>query len=66
MTGGRTRPTRDDLEIEALVSTSAIVERTPKPTVEQRVIAARCHDILSIGEVSAGAISRWGHPRSDR
>jgi hypothetical protein len=53
MTGGRTRPTNDDLEIEALVSTTSVGERTPKLTVEQRAIAALCHDILSIAEVSA-------------
>jgi hypothetical protein len=53
MTGGRTRPTHDDLEIEALVSTTSVGERTPKLTVEQRAIAALCHDLLSIAEVSA-------------
>jgi Protein of unknown function (DUF742) len=53
MTGGRTRPTHDDLEIEALVSTTSIGEQTAKLTVEQRAIAALCHDILSIAEVSA-------------
>ena len=53
MTAGRTRPTHDDLEIEALVSTTSIGEQTPKLTVEQRAIAALCHDILSIAEVSA-------------
>jgi hypothetical protein len=53
MTGGRTRPTHDDLEIEALVSTTSMVEQAPKLTVEQRAIAALCHDILSIAEVSA-------------
>jgi hypothetical protein len=53
MTGGRTRPTHDDLEIEALVSTLWVEEPTPKLTVEQRAIAALCHDILSIAEVSA-------------
>src|SRR5512132_2504624 len=52
MTGGRTRPTHDDLEIETLVSTSS-VDLTPKLTVEQRAIAALCHEILSIAEVSA-------------
>ena len=52
MTGGRTRPTRDDLEIEALVSTTS-GELTPKLTVEQRAIAALCHDILSVAEISA-------------
>jgi len=53
MTGGRTRPTHDDLEIETLVSTTSTGEQTPKLTVEQRAIAALCHDILSIAEVSA-------------
>jgi hypothetical protein len=53
MTGGRTRPARDDLEIEALVATTAIGEQTPRLTVEQRAIAALCHDILSIAEISA-------------
>jgi hypothetical protein len=53
MTGGRTRPTDDGLEIEALVSTTSVGDRTPTLTVEQRAIAALCHDILSIAEVSA-------------
>jgi len=53
MTGGRTRPTHEDLEIEALVSTISVGEQTPKLTVEQRAIAALCHDVLSIAEVSA-------------
>ena len=42
MTGGRTRPTHHDLEIEVLVSTTALVEQTPKLTVEQRAIATLC------------------------
>ena len=37
----------------ALVSTTSSGEQTPKLTVEQRAIAALCHDILSIAEVSA-------------
>ena len=53
MTGGRTRPTHDVLEIETLVSTTSTVDLTPKLTVEQRAIAVLCHDILSIAEVSA-------------
>jgi len=53
MTGGRTRPTHDDLEIEALVSTTSVGGPTPKLTVEQRAIAALCHELLSIAEVSA-------------
>jgi hypothetical protein len=36
MTGGRTRPTHEDLEIETLVSTTSIGEQSPKLTVEQR------------------------------
>ena len=53
MTGGRTRPTHDALEIETLVSTASTVDLTPKLTVEQRAIAVLCHDLLSIAEVSA-------------
>jgi hypothetical protein len=53
MTGGRTRPSHDALEIETLVSTASSVDLTPKLTVEQRAIAVLCHDILSIAEVSA-------------
>jgi hypothetical protein len=53
MTGWRTRPTQDDLELEALVATTAIGQRTPKLTVEQRDIAVLCHDVLSIAEISA-------------
>ncbi len=53
MTGGRTRPEHTDLEIEALVSTTSLGERSPKLTVEQRAIAALCRDILSIAEISA-------------
>jgi len=53
MVGGRTRPTHDDLEIEALISTTSVGEQTPKLTVEQRAIAALCHELLSIAEVSA-------------
>ena len=53
MTGGRTRPTHDALEIETLVSTASSVDLTPKLTVEQRAIGALCHELLSLAEVSA-------------
>jgi Protein of unknown function (DUF742) len=53
MTGGRTRSAHTDLEIEALVSTTSVGERSPLMTVEQRAIAALCRDVLSIAEVSA-------------
>jgi Protein of unknown function (DUF742) len=53
MTGGRGRPTQVDLEIEALVSTTALGERSPQLAVEQRAIIALCRDLLSVAEVSA-------------
>ena len=53
MTGGRTRPAHDDLELETLVSTTSLGERSSTLTVEQRSIAALCRDILSIAEISA-------------
>ena len=55
MTGGRggPRPGHTDLEIEALVSTTALGSQAPQLTVEQRAITALCRDILSIAEISA-------------
>jgi len=35
MTGGRGRPAQNDLEIEALVSTTAQGERSPKLTIRE-------------------------------
>jgi hypothetical protein len=54
MTGGRTRPAHDDLELETLVSTTSLGQISPKVGgVERRAIAALCRDLLSIAEVSA-------------
>ena len=53
MTGGRTRPTHDDLAIETPVSTISTAEQRPKLTVKQRAIGTLCHELLSIAEVSA-------------
>jgi hypothetical protein len=54
MTGGRTRPANDDLELETLVSTTALGETSPKlGGVERRAIVVLCRDLLSIAEVSA-------------
>jgi hypothetical protein len=54
MTGGRTRPAHDDLELETLVSTTALGETSRKLAgVERRAIVALCRDLLSIAEVSA-------------
>jgi len=54
MTGGRTRPAHDDLELETLVSTTALGETSPKlACVERHAIIALCRDLVSIAEVSA-------------
>jgi Protein of unknown function (DUF742) len=54
MTGGRTRPAHDDLELETLVSTTALGATSPKVGgVERRAIVSLCRDLLSIAEVSA-------------
>jgi Protein of unknown function (DUF742) len=52
LTGGRTRPTHGDLELETLVSTTAFGQSFPLRG-ERREIAALCRDLLSIAEVSA-------------
>jgi hypothetical protein len=54
MTGGRTRTAPDDLELETLVSTTALGATSPKVGgVERRAIVSLCRDLLSIAEVSA-------------
>jgi hypothetical protein len=54
MTGGRGRPAQDDLEVETLVSTTALGDTSPRlGGVERRAIVALCHDLLSVAEVSA-------------
>jgi hypothetical protein len=54
MTGGRTRPAHDELELETLVSTTALGATSPKVGgVERRAIVSLCRDLLSIAEVSA-------------
>jgi hypothetical protein len=53
MTGGRTRPTHDDLELETLVSTTALGETSVTLSLERRSIALLCRDILSVAEISA-------------
>src|SRR5215211_3724034 len=53
MTGGRTRPSDDDLELETLVSTTSLGETSLTLSLERRSIALLCRDILSIAEISA-------------
>jgi hypothetical protein len=54
LTGGRTRPSQADLELEALVSTTSLGESTDLSlSYEQQSIAMLCRDVLSVAEVSA-------------
>jgi Protein of unknown function (DUF742) len=53
MTGGRTRSAHDDLELETLVSTTALGETSLTLSLERRSIALLCRDILSVAEISA-------------
>jgi uncharacterized protein DUF742 len=54
MTGGRTNPTRADLELEALVATRRHGPPASADLVlEQRSIVELCRETLSIAEVSA-------------
>ena len=53
MTGGRTRPSDDDLELETLVSTTSLGETSLTLSLERRSIALLCRDSLSIAELSA-------------
>jgi hypothetical protein len=54
ITGGRTRTSLQELELETLVSTTSLGEvELPRLNMERREIAALCRDILSVAEVSA-------------
>jgi hypothetical protein len=54
LTGGRTRPSNLDLELEALVSTTSLGESADlSHSSEQQSIALICRDVLSVAEVSA-------------
>jgi hypothetical protein len=55
MTGGRTRPARADLAIEALVSVTALGRRVAgdRLGLEWRPIALLCEELVSVAEISA-------------
>jgi hypothetical protein len=54
VTGGRTRPAHDDLELETLVQTvTGVEEQLPGLGREQRSIAALCREGVSVAEISA-------------
>ena len=53
VTGGRTRPADDDLELETLVQTVAgIDEQLAGLGREQRSIAALCREFVSVAEIA--------------
>jgi hypothetical protein len=53
ITGGRARPRNDNLEVEALVSTTFTGEIVPYLSWERRTIIRLCQDVQSVAEVSA-------------
>ena len=54
VTGGRTRPAHDDLELETLVQTATgIDEQLAGLGREQRSVAALCREVMSVAEISA-------------
>ena len=54
LTGGRTRPAHDDLELETLVQTvTGVDEQLAGLGREQRTIAALCREVVSVAEISA-------------
>src|SRR4029434_11261444 len=54
VTGGRTRPAHDDLELETLVQTvTGIDEQLAGLGREQRSIAALCREARSVAEIAA-------------
>src|SRR5215218_1112402 len=54
VTGGRTRPAHDDLELETLVQTvTGIDDQLAGLGREQRSVAALCREVVSVAEISA-------------
>jgi Protein of unknown function (DUF742) len=54
VTGGRTRPAHEDLELETLVQTvTGTDEQLAGLGREQRSIAALCREVVSVAEISA-------------
>jgi len=53
ITGGRARPRNDDLEVEALVSSTYQGELAPYLSWERRTIIRFCQEVQSVAEISA-------------
>ena len=53
ITGGRLRLDQDEIEVEALVTTTSIGASARQLSFERRSIAMLCRDVLSIAEIAA-------------
>jgi hypothetical protein len=54
MTGGRTRPQHDELELDTLVTATArAAELWPSLSLEQQSLTSLCQDVVSVAEVAA-------------
>jgi hypothetical protein len=51
--GGRIRIDQDDIEVEALVTTTAAGANSRALSFERRSIALLCRDVLSVAEIAA-------------
>jgi len=53
ITGGRVRPRNDDLEVEALITSSARSDVARYLSYERRTIIRLCQEVQSVAELSA-------------
>src|SRR6266542_570106 len=53
ITGGRLRLDQDEIEVEALVTTTSIGADASRLSFERRAIAVLCRDVLSVAEIAA-------------
>jgi hypothetical protein len=53
ITGGRTRIDQDEIEVEALVTTTSVGATAWQLSFERRSIALLCRDVLSVAEIAA-------------
>jgi hypothetical protein len=53
ITGGRIRIDQDDIEVEALVTTTPAGARSTLLNFERRSIAVLCRDVISVAEIAA-------------
>jgi Protein of unknown function (DUF742) len=53
ITGGRLRLDQDEIEVEALVTTTSVGANARQLSFERRSIATLCRDVLSIAEIAA-------------